>query len=489
MKLKMRRQYSHSKGLVKGGQSALFSSAMASEETIVAISTPPGNGAIGIIRLSGPDAFSILAKVWEGKVPVQEFESRRIYTGHINGLRGGTLDQVLVFLMKAPSSYTGEDLIEIQGHGGQRLMELLLENLVAAGARPAEPGEFTKRAFLNGRIDLAQAEAVADLISASSAKAAELAGRQLEGRLSKFVGKLRNELKVMRAQMEAMIDFPEDGDIQDLKINIHEEIQERTGAIAGQIRDLVETYEEGRSFREGVHVAIVGKPNAGKSSLFNALLKEDRAIVHPTPGTTRDLIEEILDLNGLPVRFIDTAGIRQGEESIESEGIRRTRERLKQADLVLAVIDSSRPLDEQDAMVFEAVQGKEVFYLYNKIDLPPFFSEEVLKKKFGVSVFPISAKEGAGIGELKKGIYSHFIKRSAEDKGSDLVLTNLRHRIALQKGLDALAKIREGCDERRSLEFLAADLSIAMNFLGEVTGEVTNDEILGEIFSKFCIGK
>ena len=464
---------------------------MAENDTIAAISTPPGNGAIGIIRLSGPDSRAILTKVWQGKVPVNEFEPRKIYTGHIKELRwAALLDLVIVFLMKAPSSYTGEDLIEIQGHGGQRLMEILLENLVAAGARLAEPGEFTKRAFLNGRIDLAQAEAVADLIGAASAKAAELAGRQLEGRLSEFVGKLRNELKVMRAQMEAMIDFPEDDDIQDLRSNIHEEVAERAGAIAIQIRGLLETYEEGRSFREGVRVAIVGKPNAGKSSLFNALLKEDRAIVHSTPGTTRDLIEEVLDLNGLPVRFIDTAGIRQGEESIESEGIRRTRERLKQADLVLAVIDSSRPLDEQDAMVFETVQGKEAFYLYNKIDLPPFFSREVLERKFGQqAILPVSAKEGAGIGDLKRAIYSHFVKRSTTSKDSDLVLTNLRHRVALQKGLDALAKVREGCHERRSLEFLAADLSIAMNFLGEVTGEVTNEEILGEIFSKFCIGK
>jgi tRNA modification GTPase len=459
------------------------------EDTIVAISTPPGNGAIGIIRLSGPTALVLFGKLWHGKVPVGKFEPRRIYSGHIKSLGGSLLDQALVFFMKAPSSYTGEDLIEVQGHGGQRLMEILLENFVVAGARLAEPGEFTKRAFLNGRIDLAQAEAVTDLIQASSSKAAELAERQLEGRLSEFVGKLRNDLKVMRAQMEAMIDFPEDGDIQDLRSNIHAEVSERTGTIASQIRSLLETYEEGRSFREGVRVAIIGKPNAGKSSLFNALLKEDRAIVHPTPGTTRDLIEEILDLSGLPVRFIDTAGIRRGEESIEAEGIRRTRERVKQADLALVVLDSSRPIDAQDEMVFESVSGRPAFYLYNKIDLPPFFSGEVLKKKFGTPVFPVSAKEGTGISDLKTAIYSHFVKRSGQGEDSDLILTNLRHKVALQKGIEALAKVREGCEEKRSLEFLVADLSIAMNFLGEITGEVTNEEILGEIFSKFCIGK
>ncbi len=455
-------------------------------ETIVAISTPPGNGAIGIVRLSGPEAVSIFEKVWSGRVPAGRFEARRIYTGKIKMPESEKiLDQVIVFLMKAPSSYTGEDLIEIQGHGGQRLMELLLENLILAGARQAEPGEFTKRAFLNGRIDLTQAEAVADLIGATSARSAELAGRQLEGRLSEFVGKLRTRLKVMRAQMEAMIDFPEDGDIQELRFGYHGEISERVAFVMGEVQHLLETYEEGRSLREGVRVAIIGKPNAGKSSLFNALLKEDRAIVHPTPGTTRDLIEETLDLHGLTVRFIDTAGLRTGQENIEAEGIRRTRERLKQADLILVILDSSRSIDMEDDMVFELVQGRPAFYLYNKVDLPPAVAKDALK----LELIPVSAKEGTGIDELKKKIFSHFIKSGVSGAGSDLILTNLRHKIALQKGFGALQQVKSGAAEKRGLELLATDLTVAMNFLGEVTGEVTNEEILGEIFSKFCIGK
>lgn len=466
------------------GYSARF---MPFEDTIAAISTPTGNGAIGIVRLSGPEALSILSKVWQGRTPASEFEARRVYSGQIKDLESGApLDHVLVFLMKAPHSYTGEDLIEVQAHGGQRLLELVLQNFVRAGARMADPGEFTKRAFLNGRMDLTQAEAVADLIHASSSRSVTLAGRQLEGRLATFVGKLRNDLKVMRAQMEAMIDFPEDEDVQGLH---YDEVIERVQVIGAQISGLLKTYEEGRYLKEGIRVAIVGKPNAGKSSLFNALLREDRSIVHPTPGTTRDLIEEFVDLYGLAVRFVDTAGIRGGEDSVESEGIRRTRERVRQSDLILVVLDSSRPFDTEDEMVLEAVDEflgtKTAFYLYNKSDLPLKITSVKLE---GRNPLSLSAKTGEGVEDLKQKIFSHFIKATSSES-SDLILANLRHRTALQKGLDALQKVTEGSREKRSLEFLVADLTIAMDHLGEVTGEVTSDEILGEIFSRFCIGK
>jgi tRNA modification GTPase len=326
-------------------------------DTMAAIATAPGNGGVGIIRISGSRALDVLEAVWEGAVRPSEFEPRRVYVGRI------AFDQVLAFFLKAPSSTTGEDVVEVQAHGGRRGLELLLERILKAGARMARPGEFTERAFLNGRMDLAQAEAVADLIAATSERAVALAGRQLEGRLSEYVGKLRNEIKVMRAQMEARIDFPEDEDVQGLR---YEEVLERLASLKVRIESLLASYEEGRYLKEGIRVAIVGKPNAGKSSLFNALVGDDRAIVHPMAGTTRDTVEEILDLGGLAVRFIDTAGIRSGEDVLEAEGIRRSRLKIDQADLVLFVLDGSRSWEAEDGLIQELLKGRKVLAVFNK---------------------------------------------------------------------------------------------------------------------------
>ncbi len=456
------------------------------DDTIVAISTPPGNGAIGVIRLSGPDSRGLLAKVWRG-VPVDSFEPNRTYLGKINDLDGRSLDEAVCLYWQAPHSYTGEDVVEIQAHGGYRLLEAILENLVRAGARLALPGEFTRRAFLNGRLDLAQAEGVADLINAGSREAARLAERQLSGELSRMVGQLRNNLVVMRAQLEARIDFPEDEDVQGLRYN---EIGERVGSVEQEIEKLLVTYREGRAYREGIRVAIVGKPNVGKSSLLNALLNEERAIVHPTPGTTRDTIEELLDLNGLPVRFMDTAGIREGREPIETEGIRRTRERIGSADLVLVVFDVSRSWDREDDQVREAASGREVLFVWNKMDLPaasPVLKPPLFVKERGMGgEVEVSAKTGDGIEPLKQAIRARFVSNRPTD---GVVLTNLRHKLALEQGLAALRQVAESARQKMSLEFLASDLLIASNHLGEITGEITTDEILSEIFSKFCLGK
>lgn len=439
-------------------------------DVIAAIATAPGNGGVGIIRISGLGALAVLEGVWEGSVRPSGFEPRRVYIGRI------AFDQVLAFFLKAPSSFTGEDVVEIQAHGGRRGMELLLERVLEAGARMARPGEFTERAFLNGRMDLAQAEAVADLIAATSERAVTLAGRQLEGRLSEYVGKLRNEIKVMRAQMEARIDFPEDEDVQGLR---YEEVLERLTSLKARIESLVASYEEGRYLREGVRIAIVGKPNAGKSSLFNALLQDERSIVHPSPGTTRDTVEEVLDLGGLAVRFIDTAGIRPGENGVEAEGIRRSRQKIDQADLSLFVLDSSRPWDVQDDRVRELIGGRRALTVFNKTDLSPAFDPPK-------DAIRVSAKTGEGVEGLKKAMAAAFSERTDH---AEVILTNLRHREALLKGAEALERVAEGARAAMSLELLAADLAIAMDALGEVTGEVTNEEILGEIFSKFCIGK
>ncbi len=448
-------------------------------DTIAAIATPPGNGAIGIIRISGPNAKSLFGKFWAGSVPSNAFKPKQIYVGNIKDLKtGAVLDHVLVFFMNAPWSSTGEDVIEIQAHGGQRLMEVLLEIVLNAGARLAQPGEFTRRAFLNGRLDLAQAEAVGDLIQASSETALRMAARQLEGSLSETVQKLRNDLMVLRAQMEAMIDFPEDEDVQGL---YSDEILGRVDHVATRIRKLLTTYEEGRPLREGVRVALVGKPNVGKSSLFNALLNENRAIIHPAPGTTRDLVEEVLELDGLMVRFIDTAGIRQIYEDVEAEGIRRTHERLTQVDLVLAVFDLSRPWDAEDDRVLECVSGTRYLLIGNKCDLTRVHSRTGLR--------PVAAKENLGIEELRSEIRSLFMHPKRTEESSGPVLSRLRHKVSLEHGLQSLGDVARACREGQPLEVLSSELSIAMDRLGEITGEVTNDEILGEIFSKFCIGK
>lgn len=449
------------------------------DDTIVAIATAPGNGAIGIIRVSGPRALEVVQQRWQGP-PLVSFQDRQIYRGGVLDRAGTPLDQVLCFVARAPHSYTGEDLVEIQAHGGRYLLEILVLELVACGARLAEPGEFTRRAFLNGRMDLTQAEAVADLINAQSRAAVQLAGRQLEGRLSDLVTKIRNDIVVLHAQMEAMIDFPEDEDVQGLH---YQEVLGRVATLEQQIQNLLKTYREGRALREGVRVALVGKPNAGKSSLLNALLQEDRAIVHETPGTTRDLIEEVMDVDGLLVRFIDTAGIRQGADAVEALGIRRTEQRILQSDLVLALFDSNRPLDKDDEAIVNLLSGKKVFRLLTKIDLPPVIDRADLPG--AGDLFPLSSKRGDGLAELKKAIHQAFVM----GEPGEVLLSHLRHKMALERGLASLATVQESAQRKMSLEFLVSDLILAANHLGEITGEITTDEILGEIFSKFCLGK
>lgn len=452
--------------------------------TITAISTAPGNGAVGVIRLSGPDSLSIFKKVWGGIEP-DRFEPKKLYFGEIQTVfTRERIDSVLATWMKAPSSYTGEDVVEIQAHGGRTVLEMILGELTKGGARLAEPGEFSLRAFKNGKIDLVQAEAIADLINATSRESIRLAERQISGILSQHVQQLKKNLLVLRAQMEAMIDFPEDEDVQGLR---YDEIMERVETVRGKIDALLRSYQEGRLFRDGITVAIVGRPNAGKSSLLNALVENNRAIVHETPGTTRDLVEERILINGLQVRFFDTAGLRKNAEPIEKEGIRRTLEQIQQADLILAVFDSSQIWGAEDQEVLAQISEKNFFLVYNKIDLSAAYSaSDLMEKAKTGKLFQVSAKSGEGIAELKRAIYSYFTGNGLE---TDLVLTNLRHKIALEKGAADLEKAREAVNNRLSYEFIASDLQRAANHLSEVTGEISNDSVLSEIFSKFCIGK
>ncbi|QQR81837.1 MAG: tRNA uridine-5-carboxymethylaminomethyl(34) synthesis GTPase MnmE [Deltaproteobacteria bacterium] len=447
-------------------------------DTIAAIATPSGSGAIGIIRISGPKTYSIISKLWNNDFP-ESFETGKVLLGQMIHLESkNILDQVLALPFRSPRSYTGEDLLEIHAHGNPFLLNEILSQICRAGARLAKPGEFTKRAFWNGKLDLIQAESGAELISSTNERSAKMAEKYLQGQLSEIIKKMRNDLIVLRAQMEAMIDFPEDEDVQGL---YYEEISDRLNRIEVRIKALLSTYEEGRRMREGIRVAIVGKPNVGKSSLFNALLQENRAIVHSTPGTTRDLIEECLDLEGLMVRFIDTAGIRDIDESVESEGIRRAQEKLKAADLVLAVFDTNHPFDEQDKKILSLLPQNSLS-IFNKSDLDKKNNIQLVDPIF------ISAKTGEGIDSLKRKIIDYFnTTKSSSTEG--LVLINIRHRVALERALKSLEKVQRSSVEKLSLEFLVSDLNILTDELGEITGEITNDEILGEIFSNFCIGK
>ncbi len=473
------------------------------DDTIVAIATPPGEGGVGILRISGPEAVSIVSPLWRGKPSFDRFESHKLYHGPIvDPKTSQPLDQVLVVRMNTPHSYTGEEVVEIQAHGGPVLLETILQVLLKEGGRLAHPGEFTERAFLNGRLDLTQAEGVADLIGAQSELAQQLASQQLAGGLATAVGKIRNDLKVMRAQVEAMINFPEDEDVCVLR---YDEVAIRVGVLANQIQKWLATFAEGRRRREGLRVVLAGRPNVGKSSLLNALTAEERAIVHAEAGTTRDVVETFLYLNGLLVRLFDTAGLREGGAEVESEGIRRSWQQIKECDLVLFVVDGSVPATPEDREQYEAICEHEHMVLLNKSDLiddgscrgenlPSAVPRSGVTGRKASPRHPspkqellISAKTGNGLEALKAALFEFALPHG---RASDqLYLANQRHKVCLEKTREALSCVIKSAQEEAGLELVAADLLVAANHLGEITGEITHDEILGEIFSRFCLGK
>ncbi len=452
---------------------------MTQGDTIVAVATPPGEGGIGIVRLSGPDALAITRQIFrpargKGLAP------RRMTYGHVIDPDGGqTVDEVLAVYMCAPYTYTREDVVEISCHGGmvpiRRVVELTLER----GARPAEPGEFTKRAFLNGRIDLAQAEAALDIIRARTEDAERLALEQLEGGLSKKVNALRESLTNVCAHIEACIDFPE----EEIEPSSLEKLLKRIDTATREVRALIESFHEGRLYREGVRVAIVGRPNVGKSSLLNALLERERAIVTEVPGTTRDVIEEYLNIRGLPVRIMDTAGIREAHDMAEAEGVRRSLKALGEADLVIGVVDRSEPLHEQDREVIGHLPDSRALLVMNKADMPSRIAGE-----FELPVAEVSAKTGDGIEELRTLIYETATGKAAKKARENVVITNLRHRSALADALRSLEAARSALEEQ-PLEIAAMELREALDALGRIVGAVTTDDILERIFLEFCIGK
>jgi tRNA modification GTPase len=401
----------------------------------------------------------------------------------IDPVTGETVDEVMAVLMRAPRSYTREDLLEIQCHGGTLLVQRVLGLFLRQGARLAEPGEFTKRAFLNGRIDLVQAEAVIDLIRGKTDAALTLAQHQREGMLSRRLGEIRSRLVTSLALIEAHIDFPE----EDIEPAALKRIRESVSAGLHEVSDLIDGFSAGRVLRDGVSVLIAGKPNVGKSSLLNTLLKEKRAIVTAVPGTTRDLIEEIVNIKGLPVRLMDTAGIRDTTDPVEEEGVRRARERLAVADLTLFVLDGSRPFDEDDRLILGDLAGRPYFVVRNKMDLPHCLALPELMEP--LADLRISTLTGEGVDGLLEAIHQTFLKGEAIDSREYVALSRARHRDALELCRDRLLQFQENAETGAELELLAVDLRDALSALGSVTGETTPDEVLDLIFSSFCIGK
>jgi len=457
---------------------------MYEETTIAAIATPPGEGGIGIVRISGREAEKIAARIFQrsGKAP-EQLQSHRLYHGKIHAPQTDrTVDEVLLTVMRRPQSYTGEDVVEIHCHGGAFLTRQILELVFAEGARQAEPGEFTKRAFLNGRMDLAQAEGVLDLIRARTEKSATLALSQTGGALSQRVGEIREALLDILVHVEAAIDFPE----EEIDFLPRRDLIARISSLKSIIDYIAATYDWGRLFREGARVTLCGRPNVGKSSLLNALVGEDRAIVTPIPGTTRDVIEETINLDGLPVVLGDTAGLRETDNPIESMGIDFTRRHLEKSDAVIVVWDGSEPLTRDDEILLRSVQHKKFLVAINKSDLPQGLSAHCSVVGASAKKIRVSARTGQSISELKKELRGLLITSEIE---APAVITNLRHRGALRRSSEALARSAAALDERYAPEFVAIDLTEAREALEEITGVIRNDDILEHIFSSFCIGK
>ena len=455
------------------------------EDTIAAIATPPGEGGVAIIRISGVDAEAITARIFTRPTSTNgRLKSHTLHHGKIRDPQNErTLDEVLLTIMRKPRSYTGEDVVEIHCHGGAYVVREVLGLALRQGARQAEPGEFTKRAFLNGRLDLAQAEAVLDLIRARTDKSAGIALDQVSGALSQWVVELRERLLDILVQVEAAIDFPE----EEIELLRRSELIDKISGLSQKIKDISLTYEWGRLFREGAKVCICGRPNVGKSSLLNALLGADRAIVTPIAGTTRDVIEEAINLDGLPVRLWDTAGIRESEDQIERIGVDLSREHVSKADAVLVVLDGSQVLTTEDKSLLDQVTSKKVLVMINKADLPARLAVNELGPLVdGRNVCTVSAKTREGIAALKQSLRALVLDAEME---TPLVITNLRHRSALERGQLALSRAATALGEGYAPEFVAMDLNEARSALEEITGLIQSDDILERIFAEFCIGK
>jgi tRNA modification GTPase len=456
------------------------------QDTIAAIATPFGEGAVGIVRLSGPEAVAITQKVFvpKNKKPISGMRSFSLRYGWVVDGNGKVLDEVIVSLMRGPKSYTREDVVEINSHGGARALSSILEVVLGNGARSAQPGEFTKRAFLNGRLDLTQAEAVLDIIQAKSDLALKVGVSQLSGGVSRCIAELREKILAMLADMEAEIDFSEEGvtsgDRQDFKAGI--------SGVAKELTTLLEKSFQGKVIREGLKVVIFGRPNVGKSSLLNAILKKERAIVTSIAGTTRDTVEEFINIKGLAVQLVDTAGILEHRDDIEKEALNRTQKALQASDLVIFVLDGSSPVTAEDRILAKQARLKKTVVAVNKCDQTRRIDLAGLNGLIPETVVEVSALENRNIEQLEELIYrSVFDSRSNFDEG--VVISNARHIEALKRSRQHLETSLETLEKGLSLEFVSLDVKKALDAIGELTGEVLSDDVLDAIFSKFCIGK
>lgn len=456
------------------------------EKTIAAISTAMSASGIGIIRISGPQAMEILEKIYRskgGKKKIKEMPTHTIHYGYIYD-EEKLVDEVLVMLMYAPRTFTGEDTVEIDCHGGVYACRRVLETVLKNGAKIAEPGEFTKRAFLNGRLDLSQAEAVMDVIEAKNEYALQSSMEQLRGSLKKAVTEIRSDLIYHIAYIESALDDPEHISLEGYAQKLLEVVEKS----CEELRYLVDSSSDGKIIQEGIRTVILGKPNAGKSSLLNLLVGENRAIVTDIAGTTRDILEEYINLHGITLRMIDTAGIRETEDIVEKIGVAKARETAKEADLILYVVDSSTALDKNDEEIISMIQDKKAIVLYNKTDLPAAIDLEELKKLAGHPVIPISAKEEAGVRELEEEMKAMFF-------GGDLTfndqiyITNARHKEALKEAYESLSLVKNSIELGMPEDFFSIDLMNAYESLGRILGESVGEDLVNEIFSKFCMGK
>ena len=459
------------------------------KDTIAAISTGMTNSGIGIVRISGPEAIEIADRIYKGKEPLKNADSHTIHYGFIKD-REETVDEVLVMLMKAPRTYTGEDTVEINCHGGTYVVRRILETVIKYGARPAEPGEFTKRAFLNGKMDLSQAEAVIDVIHSENEYALKSSIGQLKGSVREEISDMRNKILYHTAFIETALDDPEHISVDGYGETLEKVVDE----LIERLKKLIRSSDNGKILTEGINTVILGKPNAGKSSLLNLLSGHEKAIVTEIEGTTRDVLEEKILFGGLCLNMMDTAGIRDTEDKVEQIGVNRAKECAKDADLILYVADSSRELDESDRMIFDYISAGKSIILMNKTDLNEVITKEILQKELerhGISEVPIleiSVKDHKGMEELEARISEMFLKGDISFN-DEIYITNLRQKDALIRGCESLEKVLESIHMQMPEDFFTIDLMDAYEALGSITGDSIGEDLVNEIFSKFCMGK